>query len=165
MSIKNSILTRSRVRELFDYDPETGVLHWKVKHRRVAKGAIAGSISSNGYRRVAIYGTLYPAHQIIWLWVYGYFPEQIDHINHVRDDNRLANLRKANNTVNSRNRSLSSRNTSGVVGVHWSAKDKRWIAQIGAIKRIYLGSFSTFNDAVLARKEAEVNYGFHPNHG
>jgi len=93
----------------------------------------------------------------------GYF---VDHINHIRDDNRWENLRLVSASGNSRNRGMSSRNTSGVTGVTWSRSKSRWVAQIKVDKENKtLGVFTDFSEAVNARKNAEVLYGFHENHG
>lgn len=92
--------------------------------------------------------------------------EQIDHINHVRTDNRIVNLRKASNTENSRNASIGSNNTSGALGVWFEKRRNAWVAEIKVDRRkIHIGQFDAFEDAVAARKAAEVKYGFHENHG
>jgi hypothetical protein len=75
-------------------------------------------------------------------------------------------LRDVSNQENQRNKSRQSRNTSGVTGVHWHKRDKKWIARIKVDKKdLYIGMFDTFEEAVAARKEAEIKYGFHENHG
>ncbi|EDD9119389.1 HNH endonuclease [Salmonella enterica subsp. enterica serovar Infantis] len=92
--------------------------------------------------------------------------EQIDHINHIRTDNRIVNLRKASNTENSRNASIGVNNTSGALGVWFEKRRKAWVAEIKVDrKKIHIGRFEKFSDAVAARKAAEVKHGFHENHG
>lgn len=84
---------------------------------------------------------------------------QVDHINHQKLDNRKCNLRIVNNSKNQMNRSLMSNNKSGVTGVVWHKRDNIWEAYITVdYKRIYLGRFEKFEDAVKARKEAEEKY-------
>ena len=91
---------------------------------------------------------------------------ELDHINHQRDDNRLENLRVVTRKQNCRNLSLPKKNTSGVVGVTFDNSLKKWKSQINIDgKNMNLGSFSTFEKAVTARKSAENFYGFHENHG
>jgi len=104
---------------------------------------------------------------LAWLYVYGTMPkEQIDHINHVRDDNRIINLREVTHSENHKNRTKQSNNTSGVTGVHWLEEKERWQAYIkGDDKKIHLGTFKNKNDAISARKEAEIKYNYHSNHG
>ena len=95
-----------------------------------------------------------------------YPPDQIDHINGDRADNRWTNLRHANNTENSRNTKIACNNSSGVTGVCFNKREQKWRAAIGNNgKVISLGDFDNFDDAVRARKEAEKLYNYHPNHG
>jgi len=83
----------------------------------------------------------------------------VDHINHNKNDNRRENLRIVNTPQNSMNKGLTKRNTSGVAGVSYDKRDKRWDAYINwNYKKISLGSFADFNDAVKARKDAEEKY-------
>jgi hypothetical protein len=99
--------------------------------------------------------------------VYGSFPpDQIDHINGVRYDNRIINLRAVTNTENCRNRALGNRNKSGHIGIFYNKKTNRWLARIGGTdKRVHLGCFENKEDAIEARRIAEINYNYHPNHG
>ena len=104
--------------DAFEYDAETGVLTriFKSGKRRVA----GANVRSGDYIRVSFNGKEYPAHRLIWLLVYGQSPDQfIDHINGVRTDNRLANLRLASDAENKRNVGIRSHNTSGEKGVTW----------------------------------------------
>ena len=175
------MLTQEIARELLDYDPETGKLFWRERDRRwftrdrlhksynaryAGKEAFTAS-DGMGYLHGNILGKTYRIHLIIWLYQTGEFPkEQIDHINHIKNDNRWINLREASHLENAKNQSQKINNTSGVTGVVWDKSRQKWIAQIMANKRyINLGRFSSFEEAVLARKEAEITYGFHENHG
>lgn len=168
-------------RTLFSYDAETGVLRWKerpVSHfsdesyaRRWNKrfaGAIAGSPALNGYLRVRFADIYYLNHRLIWAMVYGRWPSDcIDHINGARADNRLENLREVDMQGNARNARLLSSNTSGVVGVSYARKEKRWHAYIGigGGKRKTLGYFADIETATLARRSAELELEYHANHG
>lgn len=83
----------------------------------------------------------------------------IDHINHNKMDNRKVNLRYSDASKNQMNKIITNRNTSGVVGVYWEEKLKKWHAQIVCNKKTYnLGRYDNFDDAVKARKEAEEKY-------
>lgn len=155
------MLTANRARDIFEYNPETGIFIKKIESIEV------GSITEYGYMRISVDGKHYLLHRIAWLIMTGDWPtDQIDHINGNRSDNRWINLRQADNKENSRNQSLRSTNKSGVVGVNWIQKLNKWRAQITVDgKPIHLGVFSEISDAKDARKKAEKNFGFHENHG
>jgi len=155
------MITQAGLKELLNYNPETGDFAW-VKSKKPA-----GGISSYGYRRIIIDGKEHKAHRLAWLYTHGVFPEdQIDHINGVRHDNRIYNLRTVTNAENHRNRKKRCTNTSGVTGVSWFKLNKSWGAYINANeKRVFLGLFKDLISAVAARKSAERQYEYHPNHG
>ena len=89
-------ITQNRLQELLDYDAESGLFRWRESHKGRSKGRIAGCMSGRGYRRIRVDGRAYPAAQLAWLYVYGEFASPtIDHINRVRSDDRVANLRPA----------------------------------------------------------------------
>jgi len=160
------MISQSRIRELLDYDEESGVFTWLLRRGGIKAGSIAGHKHKHGYVEIKIDGNIYQAHRIAWLLTYGDECEFIDHINHNRADNRLVNLRSVSRSDNARNKSKYNSNTSGVTGVVWNATKKRWIAQIGIDGEvIHLGTFTKHHLAVDARKLAEVAYGFHENHG
>lgn len=159
------------VARLFTYDRETGVLYWRNKNRNsIRSNYVAGSIKGtrDGYRRVCVNGKICQEHRVIMMLCFGHIPEnaEIDHINHVRDDNRLVNLRFATQGENLKNQSVSSKNTSGVTGVYFSKARKKYIAQIKVNRKlIYLGMFETLEEAAAARAEANLKFNFHNNHG
>src|SRR5690606_11618117 len=121
----------------------------------------------DGYREVGIDGRLYKAHRVIWLYIAGEWPDEIDHINGDRSDNRFANLRAVSRAENMRNKRSYKNNRSGQNGVSWHNQDRRWIAYItinGKFKR--LGGFINKDDAIAARLKAEAEYGlFQKRHG
>ena len=156
------------IKTLLNYDPLTGVFTWKVPRTNNIKiGDIAGCLTKNGYRVISINDKPYKAHRLAWLYVYGKLPKnQIDHINHNKDDNRIVNLREVDSVENGRNRSIANNNKSGVTGVHWDNIAKQWKVQIKVKgEQIHLGYFHDFTEAVKARKEAEHKYNFHENLG
>lgn len=139
------MLTQMRLKELLLYDPETGVFTWLSKpNRSIRMGDVAGCMAS-GYRQIKIDGRLYRAHRLAWLYVHGKWPaDQIDHINGVRDDNRIVNLREATQSQNQQNRTANANNTSGFPGVCWSKQKRKWRSQIKlASRNKYLGIFDT----------------------
>lgn len=145
-----------------------GLLFWRITlSPRALAGSKAGCLDKkSGYYRLRLKGKLYLAHRIVWEMHYGAINphREIDHINHVRRDNRIENLRLVDSSANSKNQKLHSSNTSGVMGVVLFRG--KWHARITADNvKIHLGTFSSFEEAVLARKRAEARYGFHENHG
>lgn len=146
-----------------------GVLFWLYKpSMAVKKGDPAGGLMRNGYIHVGVKGKQYLAHRVVWEMHNGAIPDgmEIDHINHIRSDNRIENLRLATRSDNQRNKTKNRNNNSGTTGVGWSKKDKIWRARIKVNgKLLYLGSFSCIDSAIKARKEAEDRYSFHKNHG
>jgi hypothetical protein len=154
-----------QLKELLHYEPETGVFTWRVSKGGKKAGSIAGCLVEDGYIRIKINKKLYPAHHLAWLCIYGELPEnEIDHINHIRTDNSIGNLRSATRTENGRNVSLSVRNQSGVIGVCWFKG--KWLAYIKVDGRQKtLGRFNDKFEAICCRKSANNKYGFHLNHG
>ncbi len=151
--------TQDQIKALFDYDPESGILTWLRGGNGVSVGNVAGH-DARGYVELSLGGKKYPAHNIIWLWMKGEFPErELDHENLIRSDNRFSNLRPATRPQNSGNVGMRSHNTSGFKGVTWNQSSRSWIAQMGQLgKRIYLGSFADKEDAARAYDRAAVEY-------
>lgn len=159
-----SLLTADQAKDLFIL--EEGVLINRVmRGRRAMPGMMAGTPNGDGYLCVKVNGVRYRVHRIIWLMTYSQWPVgQIDHINGVRDDNRIENMRDVSVTGNQQNQHKRIDNTSGVTGV--TSDRGCWIAKIRANgQRLHLGRFKTLEEAAAARRAAEVSYGFHPNHG
>jgi len=150
------------LRQQFCYDPTTGIL--SRRSPKFQRHLIFKFISERGYIRGRVNGKLYMAHRIIWKMVHGTEPQEIDHINGVKTDNRIENLRAVDRTGNCRNLSISKLNTTGVTGVVFNGR--QYIAQIGINGKCHrLGGFYTLEEAVSARKQAEKEQGYHPNHG
>ncbi len=182
----NPLPSPETLRKLLRYEPETGKLFWRERgidwfedgghtaqhnmrswNSRYAGKEALTAVNTDGYRRGTIFGTRYYAHRIIWTIVHGEWPQdELDHINGNPSDNRLENLRVVTHQENGRNQKLYCSNTSGVVGVSWHKRDETWRAEIKVDgKKIHLGYFDSFDDAVAARAAAEIELGFHANHG
>jgi hypothetical protein len=162
------MITQDALKELLSYNPETGDFTWlKAITNSIRVGGLAGTCNNLGYWKIKIFGKLYGAHRLAWLYTYGSFPpDQTDHINGRRDDNRIENLRAVTNSENTRNGKRRYTNTSGVTGVRWRKQDQSWQAQISDKgKQLHLGLFKDLFSAVAVRKSAESKYGYHPNHG
>lgn len=160
-----------RLKELLDYNPETGIFtHKKVRSGVPIVGVRAGSIgSSRGerYESISVYGKLYKAHRLAWMYIHGSMPSKdIDHINGNTLDNRIVNLRNVSKSVNCKNKTKMKNNKTGVTGVYWSNRFNKFHAQISSEgKKIHLGWFDELESAKEARQSAEVKYGFHSGHG
>lgn len=153
------MITQEELKELLNYNPDTGIFTYNKPRNKCTKGKIAGTRHVNGYTHIQLNGKIYKAHRLAWLYVYGYFPECIDHINCDKDDNRIENLREATITQNNHNVKLSKNNTSGIKGVCWHKKAKKWCATIGVYgKTIYLGLFDDLELAELVINEARLKY-------
>lgn len=145
-----------RVHELLDYDPESGVFTWRVSAGTASAGSIAGSINGTGYRQIWVENKSYKAHRLAWLYVHGAWPSrELDHINQIRDDNRIANLREATRSENCLNKPLQSNNSSGFRGVSWYPPSGMWVARIKRNgKQKHLGYFPTAEAASAAYQKA-----------
>lgn len=169
------------LRELLVCDAEAGTLTWKARprelfphgygflvwNRRYANKAGFETKNAQGYLCSSIFGKKFQAHRVIWALHYGEWPSlPIDHINGITTDNRISNLRSVSLSENQRNVRLGKNNTSGTCGVTPAKRANKWRAQITVNrKQIHLGTFDLLADAISARKSAEAEHGFHPNHG
>jgi len=159
-------LTRAMLKQELRYSPEEGLFVRRIARGSEPVGAIAGCINEKGYWLIGLGGFEFRAHRLAYLYMAGWMPVEVDHKDHVRDNNRWDNLRPATRAINCQNQSRSKVNTSGVTGVEWASWARKWRAQVQKDGRmIHLGYFDKFEDAVAARKDADIKYGFHPNHG
>ena len=151
------------VREKYIYDEKTGWLIWKNCRYKSKIGKRAGCLDKiSGYRKIIINKKTYREHRIIWLWCKGFDTEnQIDHINRVKDDNKISNLREATPSCNIKNIGLKSNNKTGIVGV-WETKDGKYRSFIQDNKHqtIWLGTFNTLLDGTKARYLGEIEYNY-----
>jgi hypothetical protein len=159
----NKILfTQYELKQIVSYDMTTGEFTWIKNKIRKIIGAKAGYINDRGYVQIMLNGKNYKAHRIAWLYVHGTEPEgDIDHINRVRNDNRIVNLRLANRSQNCANRIKTNRNTSGYMGVTYVKNRNKWQAQVMVNrKQIFLGYFDTPEQAhQVYKKYKEASYG------
>lgn len=159
-------ISQAELKRLVHYDPETGVMTRKVATGTAKVGDVLGSAHSAGYLWANVKGDLHLVHRLAWLYSYGEWPDCIDHINHKRTDNRIANLRSVTKGENLRNLRRRAANSTGITGVHWDKARGKWAPKIGVNGRMKnLGRFDDFFEACCVRKSAEVRYGFHENHG
>lgn len=122
---------------------------------------------SIGYLSVRSLGCVYLVHRLVWALHYGQWPTfQIDHINGIKTDNRIINLRDVTCAVNQRNKVMRSNNVSGFTGVYWNKKSRKWQAAVRInSKGFNLGGYDDIKDAIAARQRANDRLGFSPRHG
>ena len=164
------VITQEELKAMLHYDDATGVFTWRqaARNNSIPAGSKAGAVNTNGYLRIEIKGRIYMAHRLAWLYVTGSWPNGlIDHIDRCKTNNRYSNLRAAKPTENSWNCKKFSTNTSGVKGVSWHKKNRKWYARINnAGKEIHVGTFDTPDAAVTAVIAArEAIHGQFANHG
>lgn len=163
--------------ECFSYSD--GMLFWKSRPRshfatdaaftRWNKLFAGEEIKTKArYKVLCVGNKQYLAHKVIYEMHFGEIPDgmMIDHINQNKLDNRIENLRLVSPQGNQRNRPMGKNNTSGIHGVRWNKKRRKWVPSISVSgKELYLGRYESLWDAICARKSAEHRYGFHENHG
>lgn len=161
------MITAAELKSLLKYNQDTGLFTWLVaSSNRIRIGDIAGC-NKDGYILIRVNNILYRAHRLAWLYMTGSFPSQhIDHVDHIRSNNRWFNLRDVSQKENSKNMKKSKNNKSGVAGVRWCKKDNYWRIEVKVdYKLITLGSRRDFFEACCLRKSANNLYNFHSNHG
>jgi len=158
-------LTQQNLKTRFKYDPETGTLFRLKRDGSLRKAGW----NRDGYTALRLDGKTVLAHRIIWIMEFGYQPEAIDHLNGDRADNRIQNLRSVTVAENNRNVRLRKDNKSGAVGVSrakYKSRDRGWRATIAFEgKDKHIGFFRSLDEAIEARKRAQIAFGFHENHG
>lgn len=179
-------ITQDFLKETLYYNPIYGTFTWYYRqvgkhfpnHRSVAvfnsrfAGCPAGSIltsdkSATSYIAIKILGKSYKAHRLAFLIIEGYMPEEVDYLDHDGTNNIWSNLRASNNRDNSKNLPKQKSNKTGVIGVNWHSSAKKWHARAVDKNgvRVDLGRFDRFEDAVKARKEHEVKFGYYESRG
>ena len=174
MATKTETVDIDYLRERLHYDPETGKLFWKDHEGmpkwwrvRYAEKEAFTYINPDGYHQGSVDCIRLKCHRVAWAIYYGKWPEQqLDHINGVRADNRIKNLRGASNQENQRNAAMKKNNTSGVNGVYWHKRSKKWVARMVVDRKVkHLGLFDTIEEAAKARQEENERKGFTERHG
>lgn len=154
--------SKEMISDKLSYDKESGFFKSNLSGKRI------GYIDGCGYEVINIYNQEYRSHRlamvIMGLDLTGL---EVDHINGVRSNNKLSNLRLVSKKENAKNKRLRANNKTGVHGVTFIETSKKWRSRIsdGLKRSLHLGCFDNFFDSVCARKSAEIKYGYHVNHG
>lgn len=161
--LKKRKVNKRNIIDVLTYEPETGKFFWKKSiGKKTVVGAEAGSVDNSGYSKIKIYGRTYRAHRLAWLLINGEWPKkEIDHVNGIRNDNRIENLRLANSRQNKMNSCLRKDNTSGYRGVIFHPKKCLWQARIGRNGK--MKSLGYFKDKLEATRKynesAQLEFG------
>lgn len=160
------MITQDYLKTILNYDKETGEWTWKIKKgTRALVGNKAGTLDNTGYIHIAIDRKVYQSHRLVWLYIYGKFPaEFLDHINNIKHDNSLKNLRECTRQQNGINRGNQSNNTTGFKGVCWKESLKKYTVRCTYQgKRVHLGCFTLLEDAAKAYEifSRKHHKGFH----
>jgi len=177
--MQSMLLNHESLKELLHYDPETGKLFWKFRDVKWFKNKNQGSCNqwnsknagkqafcclnlNSGYLCGCIFGKTYLTHRIIWFYLYGEWPEIVDHINGIKLDNRLINLRNVDTKTNSMNRSIYSNNKTGHSGIFLINHSGRYRIDIAGK---YIGCAPTLVEAIKIREKELNDQNYHQNHG
>lgn len=161
MKSNNNTIKIGFIKSFLMYCHESGELTYIRKPcRNILAGSVAGNPDKNGYLQFRFHGHNLLAHRVAWAIYYGEWPRnQIDHINGIKNDNRISNLRQANHSENGCNRGLQSNNTSGISGVHWHKARQKWNARIKINRNhIHLGLFDDIDEAKLVMEKARLDF-------
>lgn len=178
-------LSYDLLHRLISYDPDTGLLTWRNRtadlfvagfhsaegqcrawNTRYAGKEAIGQVKSDGCKKGFCLGRMVSSHRVIIKMMTGVWPDETDHENGIRSDNRWVNLRNTSRVGNNQNCAIGKNNTSGAKGVTWRSSIGKWRARVSENGvRTTIGNFTEFQDAVDARKVALAKLGYHPNHG
>jgi hypothetical protein len=149
----------NHLHEILEYQPETGLFFWKKKRSGISVGQLAGGKDRDGYIRIRIDNVSYAAHRLAWMYVHGDFPKNfIDHINGIKSDNRISNIRDVTRSENMQNL-FRPQGKNLYIGVYKDKNSNKWYSKIGINgKQIRLGTFQTPEEANRAYKKAKLIY-------
>ena len=162
------MITQSKLKSQLNYDPDTGLFTWIKSFPKRPIGSVAGCKDTQGYISIGLNNKIYRAHRLAWLYEYGEFPKDcLDHVNRIKDDNRLCNLRECCNSENQWNTGICKNNTSGIKGVAWYERTQSYRVRVRVNgKQKHLGYFKDIELAKITAETARLK--FHKqfvNHG
>lgn len=156
LTINDVVLDQEKLKKLLNYDPETGLFTCLVSRGKCCVGSVAGYRRPDGYVMIGLCKAYFLSHRLAWFYVYGFWPrDELDHINRIKGDDRISNLREATTKQNMENITMPVNNTTGFKGVTFHKQKHKWMAQIHNYgKNIYLGLFHTPAQAAEAYSKA-----------
>lgn len=142
--MRQETLTQARLKELVHYDPDTGVFTALIANGPRFVGKQMNATNQRGYVRFSLDGCEYLGHRLAWFYVHGEWPEEVDHKNGVKHDNRIVNLRPATSLLNKQNKRRA-QGANPLLGASWNKRKQKWKAaiRIGDNRRLFLGYFDT----------------------
>jgi hypothetical protein len=150
------MITQSELKELVNYNKDTGIFTWKKRtSNRIKVGDIVGNLHKCGYIEMRVGGTRCLAHRFAFLYVYGYMPKLIDHIDRNKKNNRIDNLREATYGQNILNSKIRSDNTSGVKCVYFDKRNNSWEVKVG---NKYIKKYKTLEEAKHKAEEVRKEF-------
>jgi len=172
-------LSVSFIRSILNYDPISGIFTWKQRQgegrgvsifNALYAGLPAGTIvssnkSKTNYIAIKLNGKSYKAHRLAFLFMGENLPDEVDHLDHDGTNNKWENLRASNRLDNMKNLPIQKSNKTGVIGVNWHKAANKWQARAVDCsgKRVDIGRYDSFEDAVSARKKYEVEFKYYKN--
>ena len=148
------MITQSELKELVNYDKDSGIFTWKKKtSNRVKVGSVVGNLHNCGYIEMRVGGTRCLAHRLAFLYEHGYMPNLVDHVNGNKQDNRICNLREATYQRNAYNSKIRSDNKSGVRCVSWNKTSNKWEVRVKLNGK--LNHYGNYSDLDVAKKVAD----------
>lgn len=159
-----------------EYEPATGIVRWKRRNDMRSQwngryaGKECGRLDNGGYLQIRFtyqgHVFTFGTHRLIWFIFTGEIPDQVDHVNHDKIDNRIENLRAVNSAENNRNQVKRRDNTSGYTGIFWRVNRQQWEASVTfGGKQYFLGRYDHKCDAIFVVESFRKSKDFHPNHG
>lgn len=157
----DATLTQDYLRQIFNY--KDGNLYWINPRQGIKPNTKAGTLNQDGYIHIKLNQKRYRGHRLIFFYHYGYFPIEVDHINGVRNDNRIENLREATKSQNAHNKQKPINNKSGVKGVYWRKDADKWAVEIAMNgKKYHFGHYKDFKEACFVA--LQKRYELHKNY-
>jgi len=159
---KHLVISQAKLKKRLHYNEKTGIFTWTPNNKNKFPNKTAGSIcTTTGYNRIDIEKSTYGAHQLAFLYVLGYIPINIDHIDRNRSNNKWVNLRRSTPSINAKNRTISKNHESGCIGVYFDKAKDKWISTITINKkRNFLGAFTSKKEAIDTREKMNEVHGF-----
>jgi hypothetical protein len=161
MAVAKNRIDQDQLKLMLSYEASTGRFFWKVRRGRGAPGKEAGRMNKgNGRWYIVVDGKHFLRSRLAWFYEFGWWPEEVDHINRDRLDDRIGNLRSCTRRQNNLNKDVVVQNKAGIRGVSWHPKYRTWSTRIKEApgKTLHLGTFACMGRAIKTHRKAERKY-------